>query len=278
MTNALAHSRHSCRAFSLTEVVVVLVLLTFGMSYTLVLAQETDDRAKLIQCLMNLRSIGMAMQNYANDNNGNLPRTVYDVSKTDKPVAFTAAGPGDGDIFNGKTVPINDVTAPLVHLMRVYTKFTPKDLICPFTTDVPDTFDGKSMNQWCNFRSSKSLSYSIANPYPSLEAVNNGYLWTTQSRGAEFAMAADMNPGIPELLTVQYEDSGKKQRSINSKNHGQSGQNILYGDGHCERRATAFAGIFNDNIYTFGKGDAQGIIGSPVDMNDTIMLPTETMR
>jgi hypothetical protein len=36
----------------------------------------------------------------------------------------------------------------------------------------------------------------------------------------------------------------------NSPNHGQAGQNVLYGDMHVEFRVTPYCGVDGDNIYT----------------------------
>lgn len=42
-------------------------------------------------------------------------------------------------------------------------------------------------------------------------------------------------------------------RSLNSRNHGSEGQNVLYLDGHVEFKRTPLAGPNGDNIYTFSR-------------------------
>src|SRR6185436_12660944 len=97
------------------------------------------------------------------------------------------------------------------------------------------------------------LSYSYQNPYPSKEAIGKGFKLNS-SISAEFAVAADMNPGGEALLKLTPQSPMNQMRLGNSFNHQRDGQNVLFGDGHIEFVSNPFSGTARDNIYTFGKG------------------------
>jgi prepilin-type processing-associated H-X9-DG protein len=61
-------------------------------------------------------------------------------------------------------------------------------------------------------------------------------------------------------------------KQANSNNHEDDGQNVLYGDGHVEFQKNPFVGVQRDNIYTTQAGV---VVGSPVNSNDSVMLPTD---
>src|SRR5690606_20839405 len=114
-----------------------------------------------------------------------------------------------------------------------------------------------------------------------------GYRWS-QSLSPEFAVAGDMNPGTPELLTVGWNSPAAAQRAQNSYNHVQDGQNILFGDGHVEFAQNAFVGFKRDNIYTAGPSGGHAdtdaaspggvqIGGPPLHANDSVLLPVQTL-
>jgi prepilin-type processing-associated H-X9-DG protein len=61
-------------------------------------------------------------------------------------------------------------------------------------------------------------------------------------------------------------------KQANSRNHDRDGQNILYGDGHVAWESNPFVGVNRDNIYSTADGK---IAASPVDANDSILLPAD---
>ncbi len=107
--------------------------------------------------------------------------------------------------------------------------------------------------------------------------MDAGYKVNFQSP-AEMAVAGDINPGVDELLTTNSDADADAMKKINSPNHSGDGQNVLYADGHVEFVNNPFCGIERDNIYTYGKSGptsgGEGIIGSPSNEKDTILLPT----
>jgi len=61
------------KAFSLVEVLVVIGIIALLMAILMPAMNRARETAKTLQCASNLRSIGMAIQSYANFNRGLLP-------------------------------------------------------------------------------------------------------------------------------------------------------------------------------------------------------------
>jgi prepilin-type processing-associated H-X9-DG protein len=282
--------RRSRRGVTLGDVLVCLALLALMSGWLLAAegplgrARETANRVK---CASNLRQIGQAMLLYANENRGNYPRTPYKVD--DAPTQYTGVeskNPFDKD----SGVKPNDVTAAIYLLIRTQ-DLTPVAFVCPSTDVQPVKFaGGKTAQDFGNFKSEESLGYSMANPYPSRKAIEMGYKWNN-TRGAEFAMAADMNPGTAGGADPSSAKGPKNEnapaadmRKANSLNHLQDGQNVLYGDGHVEFLQNPFCGIKRDNIYTVaGPGEgvnvsttSETITGPPAGGDDSVLLPAAT--
>ena len=93
--------------------------------------------ANRVKCATNLRQIGQAFQFYANENNGNFPRTKYDhaATKVNAYTGFTAADPFAKDA--GPEA--NDVTAILYLLLRTQDLET-QVFVCPSTDAQPLNF------------------------------------------------------------------------------------------------------------------------------------------
>src|SRR6185369_15490313 len=111
----------------------------------------------------------------------------------------------------------------------------------------------------------KNLGYSFANMYPSDSAVQKGYKWTSKMP-AEFALAADINPGVKppryDVTAVKPDSPASIRAKGNSGNHEQEGQNVLYSDGHVTYQLTPLCGVSGDNIYT---NKSNRLDQSPVD-------------
>jgi hypothetical protein len=147
---------------------------------------------------------------------------------------------------------------------------------------------GKPASSIANFPSSRYVNYSYANPYPTEKVAAAGYLGTAPG----IILAGDMNPGGEALTSLAPDAPVEQMRKGNSKNHGGSGQNLLYVVGSVTFVDTPFAGVqgpgdphyandrgAKDNIYTVsgskdGSKPTSNIIqGSPASLKDTILLP-----
>ena len=137
----------------------------------------------------------------------------------------------------------------------------------------PDNADPMTHANFTDYR--RTSATASPNMYPSDNAVQNGYKWTSKV-GATFALAADINPGVKpphyDVTAVVPNAPWSITKKGNSGNHEQEGQNVLYGDGHVTYQLTPLCGTNNDNIYTNKNNQ---IDQSPVDKDDSLLLPTD---
>ncbi len=203
-----------------------------------------------------------------------LPRTKYAVDLP--PVFYTNPNAKNPFAENGPQP--NDVTAAMFLILRTQ-DLNPDVFVCP--TGIAEAFEiesHKTIQDYSNFRSQSEIGYAMANPYPSSEAVKKGFKWD-DSIDDNFAIAADIGPGDLSTLNLPVGSLPAKQRMMNSPNHDTDGQNVLYGDGHCDWVTTAFQGDKTDNIYTYGGIDSQGnpislgFVGAPQSEIDSVILP-----
>jgi prepilin-type processing-associated H-X9-DG protein len=268
--------------FTMVDLIGGIVLFAVFLFSCLAATANLDNQRNRVRCASNLRQIGQAILLYSNDSKGPYPRTKYDVSQADHPTAYT--GVDSNDPFSPACPQVNDVSAALFLLLRTE-DVTSAVFICPATGLKPDDYGGgtHTFREKANFPSAQTLSYSYADPYPSEAAAAKGY-GLNQGLDAEFVLVADMNPGTGALTQLTLHSTAAEMRNGNSNNHSGDGQNVLYADGHVEFQNNPFCGMGRDNIYTYGAsgthangGGGTGIFGSPVDMNDSVLLPAAIM-
>lgn len=268
------------RGITYVEVLVLVFILVVAVSFLLPTFRRTRRGESWVRCSSNLKQIGMAMLLYSNENRGQYPRGLYVASDDVKPVWGT--GTTSSDPFGGPQP--NDVSAALFLLLRTQ-DITSEVFTCPSSDTEKDTYGGgtnAAINR-ANFTNIKrNLSYSMLNPY-----VSNGVIrateatvadkdWWTNRMSAEFAIAADINPGTAgsddNVLHPNSTSSSKDMKRANSNNHDGDGQNVLFGDGHVEFLQNPFVGVQRDNIFANKKGQ---VVASPVDATDSVLLPTD---
>lgn len=276
-------SRSLRRGVTIIDWLVVIILTLLIATFSLAAANQQRDMAKLIGCASHLNQIGQAMLRYAADNNGDFPRGLYDSASADHPVAYThfdakCAADEKYDPMYSKSGPgPNDVTAGVFRLIQTQ-HLAPDLFLCPGVA-LPSTRPARiDPATQCNFSDPAQLNYSFANPYPDDDAAHDGYAFDNRLP-SDFALAADLNPGCDALMKIGPLASPKEIQGINSTNHNGFGQNVLFADSHVELHNDPFcSGKHRDNIYTFGRGTGNGVVGSPVGPNDSILLPTATQK
>jgi prepilin-type N-terminal cleavage/methylation domain-containing protein/prepilin-type processing-associated H-X9-DG protein len=282
--------------FTLLELLAVLFIIAIVVSVLLPTMHKTrrGDGSGRIKCGSNLRQIGQAILLYSNENKGAYPRTFY---VPGAPLAFSDDA-SDGSVVRDPfglkgvpgRVPDNDVMAAMFLLIRTQ-DITSEVFVCPNSNAEKDVYgsaagaNAQNKSSFTKWRTNNS--YSLANPYPD-KTVGvgpqrpDGYRWNSML-GAEFAVAADVNPGVGDgydVTKVTDTSSAKDMMRVNSPNHQGAGQNVLYGDGHVEFQQNAFCGTKRDHIYTVA-GNANGeptttsktVVGSPSWAGDSVLLP-----
>jgi prepilin-type processing-associated H-X9-DG protein len=271
--------------FSLADVVVVMVvgLVLLGL-FGSAITRRSAEQGYRIKCASNLRQIGLAIQMYCNDNKGEFPRTLFSGPEDPNPVPTAFTGSNVPKAFSQAGPANNDVTAALFLAMTTQ-DLTSEVFVCPSDLRA-DRLQG-DIQQMSNWPGRQNLSYSYQNSYPSQAAVKVGFKLNF-TLSSDFAIAADMNPGGPQMTSLTQTSARQQMKLGNSNNHNADGQNVLYADGHCEFQTTPFCGMprpkdpspNRDNIYTAGGPNARDPVGpTPVilsaamDERDSILLP-----
>jgi hypothetical protein len=252
-----------------------------------------------VKCASNLRQIGQAMAMYSNNETRSgqaFPRTQFvdgaALIQTD--AGSTTPSPGYNQFLSfgdtGAPSPVgnNNVMASIFLILKTQ-DLTPAVFVCPTTQTMPDDFPhpadptkpGPIGYSCWDAPANKYLSYSMQVPFPSKAAILDGFRWNA-AIAPDFAVAADINPGVPALLTITATSTRIQMQAANSPNHEGEGQNVMYGDFHVEWNNNPLAGAtrgtgaasYQDNIYTYGVSPGPtGIVGPPQDHLDSILLP-----
>jgi prepilin-type N-terminal cleavage/methylation domain-containing protein/prepilin-type processing-associated H-X9-DG protein len=250
--------------FSLIEVLVVIGIISVLMALLLLVIEKTRHSAYISTCAANLHTIGQSLTLYANENHGAYPRTTYVAGA---PLVAGTGGAASNPFGPGGPL-ANDVSAVPFLLLRNQ-KIPASIFICPYndvTNFSPDRADVQSRSNFTDYRA--NLAYSFANAYPDAQAEERCYRWGTRA-GAEFAIAADLNPNVTVAGLTPQSPRAQLKRA-NSHNHEGDGQNVLYGDGHVAWQQMIFAGVAADNIYA----NHAGALASPGDKDDSVLVPT----
>jgi len=266
----LASMKKFRRGFTLIEVLVVIGIIGLLMAILLPTLERVRHQSYIVKCAANLHALGQGLHVYANENHGAYPRTAYLAG-----APYTkGTGSAGADPFTAGGPATNDLTAPLFLLLRTQ-KIPPVTMICPYNDVNVFTADTAQLDQHSNFTDyTKNLGYSYANPYPSAAAEKDYHL--TDHLLADFAVMADLNPGPKgyngDFTSVTATSPWSKKKKLNSDNHEEGGQNVLYIDGHVDWKTTVFAGPNGDNIFTTADGQMEA---SPVNRNDCVLLPSQ---
>jgi prepilin-type N-terminal cleavage/methylation domain-containing protein/prepilin-type processing-associated H-X9-DG protein len=226
------------KAFTLIELLVVIAIIALLISILLPSLSRARELSKRTVCSANLRGLGQAMFIYAQDDPGVFPMIAQPLEGNPNMQNFQ---PNHRSV-EPPTSGVPSVTVDMWTIVRG-NNTTPKQYICPSTTDVPDPAQDTTI--YYDFLGPTNLSYA----YMYQHDLNRRALGTSSE--PVFPFMADSNPYIKGASTVgsvliDVDRSGANRG--NSTNHtNREGQNVLFVDSHVE----------------FAKGPDLGLVGKP---------------
>jgi len=275
------------KGFTLIELLVVIAIIAMLLAILMPALSKVKKIAQRVVCGTNLKGLGTAQTVYANDYEDQY--AVQNVTLWD-----TATG-GFDNTAKPFPSPTGTVGASLYLLVRE-ADVSPKSFVCPAggqtayegqnrnALDITELWD---FGVWVDNTPTATpdtgmssahgpknhVSYAYQMPYGT--SGGKSRFAADGSRGASFATMADKNPwfdpklGGPPASAADWQDKVRQifdywarnaerwQINVaNSYPHGRDGQNVQYGDGHCNFEKTSDVGVQHDNIYTIRTGNA----------------------
>jgi hypothetical protein len=253
------------RIFAILGVVIPVLLLGLLVVGVVLPVISHERQIALRQtCGTNLAGLGKAMVIYANDYDGNFPRSggvnatwrnsVPNWMGQNRFVAYGLASDGS----QGQCT-----ISSCFYLLVKYGNVVPKSFICPGDSGASEfkavsniVGDRTLIELWdFGWDPTKHCSYSYHQPF-------SQYPLTTSSEPG-MAVAADRNPWIASSASdgkaakfAQFLPTGGREaiRIGNALQHQEDGQNVLFLDNHVSFERNSFCGFNDDNIFTFWDG------------------------
>jgi prepilin-type N-terminal cleavage/methylation domain-containing protein len=264
----MADGRRS--AFTLIELLVVVAIIALLIAILIPALAAAREQSKRAQCAANLNTIGKASLLYAAESNDRLPcqpaapgffgwwsypAMSGGIPGNEDAVIANLFANNSGDPTTSSYPQANDPSANFWLLVLKHLA-TSKHFICPSdTTNVklaelfPKFLPGGCTNNFGaagNVTQANTCSYGFAYPWYADGAAEVTWWRSTTISGVP--LAADIGPSKSLPKDDPTGASGKPVS--NSKNHGGTGQNVVYFDAHVSFSRDNRAGVNGENIYT----------------------------
>ena len=270
------------RVFAVLAIIIP-VLVFFAMLLLLLPQLNIKQMAYRMNCGTNLSSIGKAIQIYANDYDGEFPRSggkiwagyiprsgvKYSVWARYIPNWRAENRYGAYNVSPDGTGGVGNISSSFYLLVK-YCELTPKMFLCKGDVGITEfnpVHDGcsdKELTDLWDFgiEPSTHCSYSYHQPFSMFPL--------TLSSSPGMAVAADRNPWIESpgakakqwpFLVNAFQIKKEDAKAFNAITHQENGQNVLFVDNHVNFEKTPFCGVDDDNSYTFWDGGADIRIG-----------------
>ena len=211
------------KAFTLIELLVVVAIIALLISILLPSLSRARELSKRTVCCSNQRGIGQAFYIYAQDDPGVFP--TISANTTDTMIAMFSTHANR--IVEPSTTGVPSPTVDMWAVVKA-NNTTPKQFICPSTSDVPD--NAQDPTAYYDFGITRGISYG----YQYQHSPNRRPIGTTSE--PTFPVLSDCNPYVKGGLTApggpatQDRQGSGKGNSFNHTNR--EGQNVLYQDSH----------------------------------------------
>jgi prepilin-type N-terminal cleavage/methylation domain-containing protein/prepilin-type processing-associated H-X9-DG protein len=223
--------RASRGAFTLIELLVVIAVIAILAALLLPTLASAKARSRRAACLSNLRQLGIAIQAYASDYNGNIPYGPKAPPFTSPMDFYTSTGSPTSLISLGSGTPLGQPVG-LGLLLAYYICDEPKVLFCPGSDQSVDA-DGQLANVGVT-QAQSSYYYRHAGNTNLFDAFGGAIGQPQHIRLDDLGNNRNGLPIRALAMDVQFlaPPSAAVYGILPSTQHQQQVANVLYSDGH----------------------------------------------